>query len=188
MSDPEIYTVGWICAIPTESIAASLFSDDEHGRPDFVSINDGNDYTLGKIAGHNVAIAVLPDGEYGQTAATAVVKDMLNSFPNVRVGLMVGIGGGAPTLKNDMRLGDVVVSSLQDGIRGVFQYDYEKLIQGQGFLQTGIWTSHQHWCVPLLAASKHSTKRKGTRSRMTSAQLCANILGWRRSSVDQRKE
>ncbi|KAH0023405.1 hypothetical protein KCU78_g5426, partial [Aureobasidium melanogenum] len=33
---------------------------------------------------------------------------MLNSFPNIRVRLMVGIGGGAPTAKRDTRLGDVV--------------------------------------------------------------------------------
>ncbi|KAH0209493.1 purine and uridine phosphorylase, partial [Aureobasidium melanogenum] len=65
------------------------------------------------MAGHNVVIAVLPDDEYGLSSATAVAKDMLNSFPNVRVGLMVGIGGGAPSAKNDIRLGGVVVSSRQ---------------------------------------------------------------------------
>ncbi|KAG9757778.1 purine and uridine phosphorylase, partial [Aureobasidium melanogenum] len=135
--DPHQYTVGWICAIPTESIAASLFLDEEHERPDHVSINDSNDYTLGKMKGHNVVIAVLPDGEYGQTSATSVVKDMLASFPNIRIGLMVGIGGGAPTAQNDIRLGDIVVSSPQNGTGGVYQYDYGKLIQGQGFQQTG---------------------------------------------------
>ncbi|KAK8029006.1 hypothetical protein PG991_006062 [Apiospora marii] len=31
---------------------------------------------------------------------------MLHSFPNVRIGLMVGIGGGAPSAKNDIRPGD----------------------------------------------------------------------------------
>ncbi|KAH0168703.1 purine and uridine phosphorylase, partial [Aureobasidium melanogenum] len=137
MSDPQQYTVGWICAISTESIAASLFLDEEHERPDHVSINDSNHYTLGKMRGHNVVIAVLPDGEYGQTSATSVVKDMLASFPNIRVGLMVGIGGGAPTAQNDIRLGDVVVSSPQNKTGGVLQYDYGKLIQGQGFQQTG---------------------------------------------------
>ncbi|KAH0169431.1 purine and uridine phosphorylase, partial [Aureobasidium melanogenum] len=137
MSDPQQYTVGWICAIPTESIAASCFLDETHERPDYVSSNDSNDYTLGEMAGHNVVIAVLPDGEYGLTSATGVVKDMLASFPNIRVGLMVGIGGGAPTVQNDIRLGDIVVSSPQNGTGGVYQYDYGKLIQGQGLQQTG---------------------------------------------------
>ena len=62
MSDPKQYTVGWICAIPTESIAASLFLNEEHERPAHLSVNDSNDYTLGKMAGHDVVIAVLLDG------------------------------------------------------------------------------------------------------------------------------
>jgi nucleoside phosphorylase len=137
MSDPQQYTVGWICAITTEHTAARQFLDEEHDRPDHVSANDNNDYTLGKMSGHNVVIAVLPDGEYGLSSATAVAKDMLNSFPNVRVGLLVGIGGGAPTAKHDIRLGDVVVSSRQGGTGGVYQYDYGKTIQGRTFQQTG---------------------------------------------------
>lgn len=137
MSDPQQYTVGWICAIPTEYTAARQFLDEEHDRPDHVSAHDSNDYTLGKMAGHNVVIAVLPDGEYGVSSATAVAKDMLHSFPNVRVGLMVGIGGGAPTAKNDIRLGDVVVSSRKGSAPCVYQYNYGKIIQGRSFEPTG---------------------------------------------------
>ncbi|KAG9990133.1 purine and uridine phosphorylase, partial [Aureobasidium melanogenum] len=137
MSDPQQYTVGWICAIPTEYTAARQFLDEEHDRPAHVSAHDSNDYTLGKMAGHNVVIAVLPDGEYGVSSATAVAKDMLHSFPNVRVGLMVGIGGGAPTAKNDIRLGDVVVSSRKGSAPCVYQYNYGKTIQGRSFEPTG---------------------------------------------------
>lgn len=61
---------------------------------------------------------------------------MLHSFPNVRIGLMVGIGG-APGLKHDIRLGDVVVSSPGGGKGGVFQYDFGKTIQNQSFQETG---------------------------------------------------
>jgi nucleoside phosphorylase len=71
---------------------------------EYVSPNDNNDYTLGKVGKHNVIIAVLPHGEYGISSATSVAKDMLHSFPNVRIGLMVGIGGGAPSPKHDIRL------------------------------------------------------------------------------------
>ncbi|KAI4734701.1 hypothetical protein E4T50_14779 [Aureobasidium sp. EXF-12298] len=161
MSDPHQYTVGWICAIPTESIAASLFLDEEHERPDHVSINDSNDYTLGKMKGHNVVIAVLPDGEYGQTSATSVVKDMLASFPNIRVGLMVGIGGGAPTAQNDIRLGDIVVSSPQNGTGGVYQYDYGKLIQGQGFQQTGFLNQPSTLVRTAVSGLRMQYKKKG---------------------------
>lgn len=47
MSNPSEYTVGWICATPTESIAAQLFLDEEHKGPEEVSDHDKNKYTLG---------------------------------------------------------------------------------------------------------------------------------------------
>ncbi|KAH8650428.1 nucleoside phosphorylase domain-containing protein [Ilyonectria robusta] len=137
MSNPYDYTVGWICAIATEYVAAQVFLDEEHKGPEAVSTHDNNDYTLGKIGKHNVVIAVLPHGEYGISSAAGVVKDMLHSFPNVRVGLMVGIGGGAPNSKQDIRLGDVVVSASSNGKGAVFQYDFGKAVQGQEFQETG---------------------------------------------------
>ncbi|KAH7186553.1 hypothetical protein BKA60DRAFT_503444 [Fusarium oxysporum] len=137
MSNPQKYTVGWICAIATEYLAAQLFLDEEHEGPEFVSANDSNNYTLGKIGKHNVVIAVLPHGEYGISSAAGVAKDMLHSFPSVRFGLMVGIGGGAPTPEHDIRLGDVVVSASGQGKGGVFQYDFGKAVQDQEFQETG---------------------------------------------------
>jgi nucleoside phosphorylase len=133
MSNPNDYSVGWICAISTEYVAAQAFFDETHDGPEYVSQNDNNDYTLGKIGKHNVVIAVLPDGEYGTASAAFVATSMLNSFPNVRIGLMVGIGGGAPTQKHDIRLGDIVVSAPGNGEGGVLQYDFGKTIQGQSF-------------------------------------------------------
>ncbi|KAK4175394.1 hypothetical protein QBC36DRAFT_331536 [Triangularia setosa] len=130
------YTVGWICAITTESVAARAFLDEEYSGLEAVAQHDNNSYILGKIGCHNVVIAVLPDAEYGTTSAAAVARDMLHSFPNVRIGLMVGIGGGAPSLKHDIRLGDVVVSSPGGGKGGVFQYDFGKTIQNQTFQET----------------------------------------------------
>ena len=129
------YTVGWICAISTEYVAARSFLDNEHEGPGYVSPNDNNDYTLGNIGKHNVVIAVLSDEEYGIDCAASVARDMLHSFPNVRIGLMIGIGGGAPSQKRDIRLGDIVVSSPRDGRGGVFQYDFGKTIQEQSFRQ-----------------------------------------------------
>ncbi|KAL5312911.1 hypothetical protein ACEPPN_019337 [Leptodophora sp. 'Broadleaf-Isolate-01'] len=137
MSNPNDYTVGWICAISTESVAAQAFLDERHEGPEHVCTNDNNDYTLGKIGRHNVVIAVLPDGEYGTSSAAMVARDMLHSFPNIRIGLMVGIGGGAPSSKHDIRLGDIVVSAPRDGNGGVFQYDFGKTIQDQSFQTTG---------------------------------------------------
>ncbi|KXJ88602.1 hypothetical protein Micbo1qcDRAFT_197362 [Microdochium bolleyi] len=135
-TNSDTYTIGWICALPTEYVAARAFLDEQHDEPDSVAVHDGNNYTLGRMGRHQVAIAVLPDGEYGTTSAAMVARDMLHSFRNIRIGLMVGIGGGAPSGKHDVRLGDVVVSRPQDGYGGVFQYDFGKTIQEKAFQET----------------------------------------------------
>ena len=136
MSDPQAYTIGWICALTTESVAARAFLDEEHDGPSHIAQHDNNSYVLGRIGSHNVVIAVLPDGDYGTSSAAAVARDMLHSFPYVRIGLMVGIGGGAPSSRHDIRLGDVVVSSRDGSKGGVFQYDFGKTIQNQAFEET----------------------------------------------------
>lgn len=135
--DNEAYTIGWICALITEYVAAQAFLDEEHQRTTPSAERDNNHYTLGTMGKNKIVIAVLPDGEYGLVAAATVARDLLHSFPNVRVGLMVGIGGGAPSSKHDIRLGDVVVSLPGNGHGGVVQYDYGKTIQGQDFKMTG---------------------------------------------------
>ncbi|THW05949.1 hypothetical protein D6D24_10092 [Aureobasidium pullulans] len=135
MSDSTQYTVGWICALTLELTAARQFLDVEHQPTSHLAANDTNSYTLGEMAGHNIVIAVLP--EYGTNAASSATANLLNSFPNIKFGLMVGIGGGVPSRKNDIRLGDVVVSKPTNGVGGVYQYDFGKTIQGREFQQTG---------------------------------------------------
>ncbi|KAH7146633.1 nucleoside phosphorylase domain-containing protein [Dactylonectria estremocensis] len=137
MSNLNDYTVGWICAITTEYIATQAFLDEKHEGLEFMSTNDNNDYNLGKIGKHNVVIAVLPHGEYGISSAAGVAKDMLSSFPNARIGLLVGISGGAPSPKHNIRLSNVVISASSNGKGGVFQYDFGKAIQDQEFQETG---------------------------------------------------
>lgn len=80
---------------------------------------------------------MLPKGEYGVGSAAGVITHLIRSFSNIRIGLMVGIGGGAPTKAKDIRLGDVVVSSPKDQYGGVYHYDLGKEIQDSGFRQTG---------------------------------------------------
>ncbi|KAL7768544.1 hypothetical protein ACKLNR_002845 [Fusarium oxysporum f. sp. zingiberi] len=136
MSDPQKYTIGWISALPLESAAAQQFLDERHAPPESVSQHDNNVYTLGRVGRHNIVMASLPIGEYGATTAATVAKDMLHSFPNIRIGLMVGIGGGAPSAAHDIRLGDIVVSARDGGQSGVFQYDFGKTIQDRTFHYT----------------------------------------------------
>ncbi|KAJ5731960.1 hypothetical protein N7493_003441 [Penicillium malachiteum] len=136
MSNPEDYTVGWISAILPEYAAAQLCLDEKH-EPTRLPPGNKDQYTLGRIGKHNVVISVLPMGEYGTASAARVAESMTNSFPNIRIALMVGIGGGAPSRKHDIRLGDIVVGIPRNGEGGVFNYDYGKTIQDQSFKATG---------------------------------------------------
>jgi nucleoside phosphorylase len=135
MPDTNIYTVGWICVVETENVAARQFLDERHELP-HIDPGDPNSYTVGKMGNHNVVIAALPDGEYGITSAAIVASHMVRSFRNIRFGLMVGIGGGAPSSKHDIRLGDIVVSRNEGERSAVFQYDFGKTIQGKTFQNT----------------------------------------------------
>lgn len=161
MSNLQDYTVGYICALSTEAIAARAFLDELHDAPAEVSQHDNNWYTLGKIGSHNVVIAVLPRGKYGHVNAATVARDMLHTFPNIRIGLMVGIGGGAPTPQQDVRLGDVVVSSPGDGKAGVIQYDFGKAMQDQSFLLTGTLTPPPPWLLTAIAGQEIIYKSDG---------------------------
>lgn len=139
MADPKSYTVGWICSLNTEFIAAKSLLDEQHEQLTNVGRGDHSNYTLGKMANHNIVLAILLDGEYGTATTTIVAATMLCTFPNIKIRLMVGIGGGAPSKNHDIRLGDVVVSlpSSCDRRGGVLRYDYEKTIQNQALQITG---------------------------------------------------
>ncbi|KAI1861538.1 hypothetical protein JX265_009505 [Neoarthrinium moseri] len=161
MSDLGLYTVGWICAVETELVAAASFLDEEHDEPEQLPVHDNNAYVLGRIGKHNVVIAALPDGQYGLVTAATVARDMVRSFPNVRIGLMVGIGGGAPSQKHDVHLGDVVVSSPGPGSGGVFQYDYGKTIQDSSFVVTAHHNQPPQFLLAALANLKAQYKPRG---------------------------
>lgn len=153
----EDYTVGWICALPkTELVAAEAMLDEEHPVLPAAQPEDENTYSLGRIGDHNVVIACLPAEQTGKASAATVAKDMLRSFPAVRFGLMVGIGGGAPYYGSksddeeysdseeelnddirDIRLGDVVISLHTKDTEAVVQYDFGKSVQGKEFVHTG---------------------------------------------------
>ncbi|KAH8696266.1 hypothetical protein BGW36DRAFT_451540 [Talaromyces proteolyticus] len=49
-----------------------------------------------------MASAVLAIGEYGTSSAARIADSMLQSVPNIRNGLMVGISGGAPSSKHSV--------------------------------------------------------------------------------------
>ena len=137
MTTVEHYEVGCICALWEETVALRSFLDKETPCPEIpsssTSSQDKNAYTTGVLSNHHIVIGSLPQGSYGVSQATSVIENMVRSFPNLRFCLMVGIGGGAPSNKHDVRLGDVVVSAPEGREGGVLQYDHGKDIQNQKF-------------------------------------------------------
>ncbi|KEF53506.1 uncharacterized protein A1O9_10481 [Exophiala aquamarina CBS 119918] len=140
--DRSKYTVAWISAIQKEHVACCAVLDNEYDAPEDL-VDDDNCYSFGKIGAHNVVIACLPVTRMGVAQAGMTATKLLHSFPNLRFGVMVGIAGGAPTIRNDIRLGDVVVSVPNNEKRfgGVVHYGYGATIQGQGFQQRGTLNS-----------------------------------------------
>lgn len=130
------YTVGILCALPKELMAVRALFDCRHDSLETV-LHDSNQYALGQIAQHMVVAACLPAGEYGTNSATATAANITHSFPSIRFCLLVGIAGGVPSEKSDIRLGDVVVSQPTGTCSGVIQYDLGKEKEGIPFQLTG---------------------------------------------------
>ncbi|KAF4987864.1 hypothetical protein FDECE_15273 [Fusarium decemcellulare] len=152
------YTVGWVCALPKEQTAATAMLDIRH--PDLPKPpTDHNTYTLGTVGNHNVAIACLPKGKYGTNSAAIVATRMLDTFPSIKFGLMVGIGGGIPP---KVRLGDVVVSTPTDQYPGVVQWDFGKAEKGGQFRRIGALNNPPSELLTALAKLETAHEMKGS--------------------------
>jgi nucleoside phosphorylase len=122
---PGEFAVGWIGALPIELAAAVEMLDEIY--PDLPQpATDTKNYTCGRIGVHNIVAACLPASQMGTNQAATVTSRMMTSFPALRFGVLVGIGGGVPTDENDIRLGDVVISRPSGQNGGVNQYDFGK--------------------------------------------------------------
>ncbi|KAJ0146221.1 D-xylose 1-dehydrogenase [Fusarium oxysporum f. sp. albedinis] len=141
LKSPDLYTIGWIAALPIERAAATALLHDRHDAPEGFDQHqsDTNSYTWGRIGEHNVVIASLPAGVYGTTSAATTASNLINSLPHIRIGLLVGIGGGIarPDLDHDIRLGDIVVSQPDGTTGGVVQYDLGKAKANGGLERKG---------------------------------------------------
>ncbi|GAP84324.2 putative ankyrin repeat protein [Rosellinia necatrix] len=123
--------------------------------------NDHNIYTLGSVAGHNVVVACLPKGKIGTTSAAAVATRMVNTFPSIKFGLMVGVGDGIPP---KVRLGDIVVGTPTGQYPGVVQWDLGKEEKGNKFVRTGSLSNPPS--LLLSAVSKLETEHELSGSRI----------------------
>lgn len=135
---PQDYTIGWLCALAwSEQVAAIKMLDEKHQelpKPP----RDHNTYTYGSIGSHNIVIVCMPLGQPGTISASRMADLLATSFPNMKLYLFVGIGGGIPCNPpdpdpdQDIHLGDVVVGvDKTPGFPGIVQHDYIR-DQGEG--------------------------------------------------------
>lgn len=123
------YTVGIICALSLEHDAVVALLDPPH---DEIPIPNGdtNYYKFGSVGKHQVVTTCLPKGKYGTVPAAVAISHMRRSFRSLKFVLLVGIGGGIPSDKHDIRLGDVVVSTPSGSCSGIVPYDVKKALPG----------------------------------------------------------
>ncbi len=120
-----------------EMSAVRYMLDKEHARLPRQG-DDPNIYVFGSLSGQNVVLACLP-GNQGKSSAAIVATNLARTFPYIKLQFLVGIGGGVPSNKHDIRLGDVVISMPEGQYGGVVQYDLGKDTAGDFVLKGFLW-------------------------------------------------
>jgi nucleoside phosphorylase len=114
------FKIAIICALPleTSAVSALLNKQWEYDQAYSRAPGDLNVYSTGVVGRHNVILIYMPNMR--KVAAAAATASLCASFQGVRLALVVGICGGAPSRRQpseDIRLCDVVISE------GLVQYD-----------------------------------------------------------------
>lgn len=136
-------------------------------------------YVYGNMNGHNVVMGCLPVTQMGTASAVAVATEMTSTFPSLRFGLLVGVGGGVPG-RQDIRLGDVVVSQPDPVARhgGVIQYDFGKALHGGEFQTTGMLNQPPEILLSALSKVQSTPRRRAALTSsltMTTLKMSQNV-------------
>ena len=134
---PSQYRITVICALRIECDAVEAMFDEfwEEERKCPNVMNDDNAYRVGRIGEYNVVLAYMPG--IGKANSAQLAGSIKISFPEIRLGLVVGICGGMPFIREhrrepretDVFLGDIIISTE------LLQYDL-----GQQYSKEFIWT------------------------------------------------
>lgn len=125
----DMFDIAIICALRIESDAVEAafdrFFEGYELLFDAKPAGDPNSYTFGKIAQHHVILAYMP--RMGKANAARVSAHLCGSFPNIRLGLVVGICGAVPQPpeNEEIFLGDIIIST------GVVQVDFGRQYTSQ---------------------------------------------------------
>ncbi|KAM0285454.1 hypothetical protein ACHAQH_001403 [Verticillium albo-atrum] len=115
------FEVAIVCALPLEYDAVSPLIDqvwDENGDRYGRVSGDNNLYTTGRMGNTNVVILLLV--RTGKANAARAAEGLRFSYPRLRLVLLTGICGGAPTTTKgeEVLLGDVIIS------KSIVQHDF----------------------------------------------------------------
>ena len=187
------FTIGWICPLFKEN--AAVFFDKQHQTMQSKGLNAV--YSCGAIGEHNVVISGLP-GDTGSVATANAVNELKNTFPNLRMILLVGVAGGAPTNKDkqDVRLGDVVVSMPNKHGPGIVQYDFGTDREHAPFEITNSFSGYPSTALVGAVHKVHREYEQSTETRNALGQRLIesvnevannhpNLQACRRPSLDQ---
>ncbi|KAI0901985.1 hypothetical protein F4806DRAFT_502000 [Annulohypoxylon nitens] len=131
MPNFDAYTVGWICAGVVEFSTARNFLDEKHSKK--------HNYTLGRIGKHNVVLALQDkSSRHEPTRPSRATENLLRDFTNLRICFLLSVGGGAPSQRHDIRLGDVLVGFTDHNTESVLHCDYRRTINKNKFTSRGI--------------------------------------------------
>ncbi|EEA22115.1 hypothetical protein TMatcc_008458 [Talaromyces marneffei ATCC 18224] len=119
------FHVGIVCTLDIEKQAIDKFFDEVYNAADYGKLGgDANYYKIGRIGRHNVVLVKL-SGKGTQYSARSVT-DLSQSYPGIKVYLLVGICAGVPfrgrdrTQDSETILGDVIIGD------SIVQTDYGK--------------------------------------------------------------
>jgi ankyrin repeat protein/nucleoside phosphorylase len=121
----------------------------------------------------------LPIAQYGTINAAIVLTELKRTFPSVRLGLMVGIGGGVPS-RADIRLGDIVVGTR------VMQPDLGKIVGDGQFLRTAIPRSLDQFLGKVLTAFRTEHDLKPSRVPLILQEKLEGHPDYRRPNAPDR--
>ncbi|KAL4758885.1 purine and uridine phosphorylase [Aspergillus foveolatus] len=121
------FTIAIICALPLEADAVEALFDEHYdrlGKRYGKRGGDANAYINGRIGKHDVVLCYMPG--MGKGSAANVASSLQVSYPGIKLALVVGICGGAPSPPEygDIFLGDVIISD------SVIEYDFGRQYPG----------------------------------------------------------
>jgi len=124
----DSFEIAIICALSIERDAVEALLDEEYETDGFSygkAAGDPNTYTTGRLGNQNVVLAYMPG--MGTISAATVAVGLCSSFERIKVGIVVGICGGVPTIVDEVEivLGDVIIST------SVIQIDFGRQYPNQ---------------------------------------------------------